>query len=156
MPNRLRQLMPNFARHEGRWIGIYRHCTPSGALNDSYEVRITVEFPDDGNCDFLLLTHNVWPDGRESRGRYAAHYRDGRLWFDDELVGSMWEIDEFTAYLRFRFRADPAVEVCEMLQLSPDGRHRARTWHWFRNKVLFQVTLTEERRDESLEGVQEA
>jgi hypothetical protein len=114
-----------------------------------YEVRITVEFPDAGSCDFRLLTHNVWPDGRDSRGVYEAIFRDGRLWFDGELVGSLWEVDEFTAYLRFRFRDDPGVEVCEMLQLTPDGQHRARTWHWFRDKKLFQITLTDERRDQA-------
>ena len=148
MTNHVQKNMPNFYRHVGKWIGTYRHCTPTGALNDSYEVRITVEFPTDGSCDFRLITHNVWSDGRDSRGLYEAHFRDGRLWFDGDLLGSLWEIDEFTAYLRFRFRDDPSIEVCEMLQLSPDGKHRARTWHWFRDKILFQVTLTDERRDD--------
>ena len=148
MANRLQELMPNFSRHEGAWIGMYRHCKPAGQLNDSYRVRTKVECPDDGTCDLRLIIHNVWPDGRDSRRLHEAHFRDGRLWFDDQLIGSLWEIDEFTAYLRFSFREDPATEVCEMLQLSPDGRNRARTWHWFRDKILFQVTLTDERRDD--------
>ncbi len=146
MPNRLRSLMPNFARHEGRWIGTYTHTTPSGALIDRYEVRIFSEFPDDGSCDFRLNTHNLWPDGRETRASFDTNFRDGRLWFDGDLVGSMWEIDDFTVYLRFGYRRDPSIDVCEMIQISKDGLNRARTWHWFRDEKLFQLTRTEERR----------
>jgi hypothetical protein len=147
MPNRLRDLMPNFARHEGNWIGTYTHITPAGDLVDTYEVRIFSEFPTEGGCDFRLNTHNIWADGRESRASFDTVYRDGRLWFDsDILVGSMWEVDDFTLYLRFGYRDDPAIEVCEMIQISKDGRNRARTWHWFRDEKLFQVTLTNERR----------
>jgi hypothetical protein len=146
MPNRLHQLMPNFARHEGRWIGTYTQITPSGETIDSYEVRTFAEFPEDGSADFRLNVHNIWPDGRDSKASFDANYRDGRLWFDGILVGSLWEIDDFTVYLRFGYRDDPAIEVCEMFQITEDGRRRARTWHWFRDKTLFQITLTEERR----------
>jgi hypothetical protein len=58
----------------------------------------------------------------------------------------MWEVDDFTLYLRFGYRDDPTIEVCEMIQISKDGQNRARTWHWFRDEKLFQVTLTNERR----------
>ena len=146
MPNALHELMPNFARHEGRWIGTYRLITPSGDAIDSYDVRTFAEFPDDGSCDFRLNVQNIWPDGRETAASFEANYRDGRLWFDGILVGTLWEIDDFTVYLRFGFRGDPTVEVCEMFQITPDGRHRARTWHWFRDQTLFQITLSEERR----------
>jgi hypothetical protein len=142
MPNRLSTLMPHFSRHEGNWIGNYSHCTPQGQQLDRYEVRINAEFPD----DFRLHTHNVWPDGRDSRGVYPADFKDGRLWFAGELVGSLREIDDFTVYLRFSFRDAPDIDVCEMIQISQDGQHRARTWHWFRAQQLFQITLTEERR----------
>jgi hypothetical protein len=146
MPNRLQTLMPGFIRHEGRWIGTYTIIDPSGAQLDRYEVRILAEFPTEG-CDFRLNTHNIWPDGRETTGRYEAHFRDGRLWFEDQLVGALWEIDDFSVYLRFSFEHDPSITVCEMIQISDDGQHRARTWHWFRDQKLFQITLAEERRD---------
>lgn len=146
MPNRLNVLMPHFARHEGQWIGTYTHTTPDGAVNDQYEVRIIAELPDDQSSDFRLITHNIWADGRESRGVYEAVYRDGKLWFDGDLIGSMWEVDDMTVYLRFGFRHDPSITVCEMLQISADGQRRARTWHWFRDETLFQITLTKERR----------
>jgi hypothetical protein len=91
-------------------------------------------------------THNVWPDGRETRGLYESVYRDGKLWFDGDIIGSMWEIDDFTSYLRFTFRRDRSIDVCEMLQISSNGQHRARTWHWFRDEKLFQITRTREWR----------
>ncbi len=146
MANRINALMPQFARCEGRWIGTYTHMTPQRREIDHYEVRILAELPDDGSCDFRLNTHNVWPDGRETRGVFEANYRDGRLWFDGDLIGSMWEVDDFTTYLRFGYRADPSIDVCEMIQISQDGRSRARTWHWFRDQKLFQITLTDEQR----------
>ena len=44
------------------------------------------------------------------------------------------------------FAAEPDVHVCEMIQLSADGRHRARTWHWFRAGKLYQIwPATDER-----------
>jgi hypothetical protein len=33
-----------------------------------------------------------------------------------------------------------------MLQISSNGQHRARTWHWFRDEKLFQITRTREWR----------
>jgi hypothetical protein len=33
-----------------------------------------------------------------------------------------------------------------MIQLSPDGKHRARTWHWFRDHQLWRITLVREHR----------
>jgi hypothetical protein len=77
---------------------------------------------------------------------HEADYRNGRLWFAGDIIGSMWEVDDFTVYLRFDYRRDPAVTVCEMIQISDDGLARARTWHWFRERKLFKITLTNERR----------
>jgi hypothetical protein len=77
---------------------------------------------------------------------HEANYRDGRLWFAGDLIGSMWEVDDFTVYLRFSYRKDPGITVCEMIQIGDDGQHRARTWHWFRDRKLFKITLTNERR----------
>jgi hypothetical protein len=40
----------------------------------------------------------------------------------------------------------PDGRVTEMIQLSSDGLHRARTWHWFRAQALDRITLVRERR----------
>jgi len=51
-----------------------------------------------------------------------------------------------TLYIRFGFAGDPGGYVCEMIQLSPDGLHRARSWHWFRDHALWRTTLVREHR----------
>jgi hypothetical protein len=152
MTNPVREAMPNFARHVGRWVGTYTHITPDGATLDHYEVRTLSELPDDGGCDMRLILHNLWPDGRETHVVHEARYRDGRLWFAGDLVGSLWEVDDFTVYMRFGYRGDPSLTVCEMFQISDDGQHRARTWHWFKDQKLFKITLTRERRVPALAG----
>jgi len=38
------------------------------------------------------------------------------------------------------------LSVAEMIQLSADGLHRARKWHWYRRGALEKVTLVRERR----------
>jgi hypothetical protein len=144
--NSIQTLMPVLARGGGRWVGTYRHFDPDGVLLDSYEVRTHSEFPWDGRDDYRLHTHNIWPDGRETKATHVADYRDGLLWWKGGLTGWMKELDRETVYLRFGFEADPTVTVCEMIQVSQDGQHRARTWHWFRDDVMFKVTLTKERR----------
>ena len=146
MPNRLNSLMPTFARHEGRWTGTYTHMTPDQKVIDHYRVHITAELPDEGPVDFRLHTHNVWPDGREQRGIYEARFSGGKLLFEQQLIGSLWDIDDVSSYLRFSFEHDPSITVFEMLNISADGQNRARTWHWFRDQKLFQITLTDEWR----------
>jgi len=55
-------------------------------------------------------------------------------------------IEPQTLYMRFAYATDPASQVAEMIQLSPDGQHRARTWHWLRDGQLWRITLVRERR----------
>ena len=70
-----------------------------------------------------------------------------RIVFDDGRIrGECWAIASDTLYLWFGFAATPESNVTEMIQLSADGRHRARTWHWFRDGALEKVTLVRERR----------
>ena len=72
MTNRIHELMPEFARHEGRWTGTYTHITPTGEVLDHHAVHILAEFPNDGTADFRLNTHNVWGDGRSERAHVQA------------------------------------------------------------------------------------
>lgn len=137
---------PVLARGCGHWTGTYTHLSPEGDLLDRHRVETLSEFPDDGSADFRLHVHNIWPDGRESRITLLADYRNDRLEWRDRLVGWMDELDAQSVYLNFTYADDPAIRVCEMIQVSPDGLNRARTWHWFRDDILFKVTLTSERR----------
>ncbi|KQM22218.1 hypothetical protein [Novosphingobium sp. Leaf2] len=140
------QRFPVLARGCGRWTGTYTHLDPAGGLIDEHAVDTDSDFPTDGAADFCLRIHNRWRDGRETRIELLADYRNDRLEWRDRLVGWMSEIDEQTVYLNFTYANDPAIRVCEMIQVSPDGQSRARTWHWFRDERLFKVTLARERR----------
>lgn len=140
---------PVLTRGSGRWTGTYAHLDPAGALVDEHEVDTQSEFPTDGSSDFRLRIHNRWPDGRESRIELLADYRNDRLEWRERLVGWMNELDDQTVYLNFTYAADPSIRVCEMIQVSPDGTSRARTWHWFRDERLFKITLAREKRAEA-------
>lgn len=137
---------PVLARGAGRWTGTYTHLAPTGGLIDEHEVDTQSEFPSDGSADFRLRIHNRWQDGRESQIELLADYRNDRLEWRERLVGWMQELDEQTVYLNFTYANDPSIRVCEMIQVSPDGQNRARTWHWFRDDRLFKVTLAREAR----------
>lgn len=140
------QNFPVLARGCGTWTGTYTHITPDGDVLDKHAIDTISRFPDDGSADFSLDIRNSWSDGRETRITLQADYRNGRLEWRDRLVGWMEEIDDRTVYLNFTYADDPSIRVCEMIQNSPDGQHRARTWHWFRNDRLFKITLTNETR----------
>jgi hypothetical protein len=90
-----------------------------------------------------------WPDGREFELVYDADF-DGagdRIVIDtDRMTGSCRAIDDDVLYIEFGFRATPRQRVGEMIQLSRDGRHRARTWHWYEDERLARLTLVRERR----------
>lgn len=137
---------PVLARGCGRWEGSYTHLDPAGAIIDQHAVETVSDFPDDGTADFRLRVHNRWEDGRETRIELLADYRNDRLEWRERLVGWMGEIDAQTVYLNFNYASDPSIRVCEMIQISPDGMSRARTWHWFKDEVLFKITLAREVR----------
>ena len=145
--NPIREHLPLLARHEGLWEGEYTHLGPDRGVQDQHLFRILVEIPDAGPAHYRQSSHYWWPDGRSQQLVYEGCCRDSRVHIDDGRIrGACWAIDDETLYITFGFHADPAGHVCEMIQLSPDGAHRARTWHWFRDHVLWRVTLVREHR----------
>jgi len=147
----IRSEMPLLARHEGVWEGVYRFVTPQLELLDQYDFRIRVSFPDDGlgGITYRQESHYTWPDGREEQLDFEAQYTgNGRVEFGGRLSGHMFELDDRTLYLNFGFTDDPSVDVCEMIQLAANNSDRARTWHWFKDGRLFQLTLVDEHRAE--------
>jgi hypothetical protein len=74
-------------------------------------------------------------------------YRDGRLWWDTGLIqGHAWQGDERTCILTWERTDTPGAHLYELIVLAPDGRTRARTWHWFRDGECYQRTLIDEGR----------
>lgn len=137
-------------RSAGIWEGEYTHIAPADRrVLELQRFRIRAEVFDSGPLNYRQTSHYWWPDGREEELQYTGVLRpsDDRMVFDTGRIrGECWAIEPGTLYLWFGYSATPDVRVTEMIQLSPDGEHRARTWHWFRAHVLERITLVRERR----------
>jgi hypothetical protein len=147
----IKREMPLLARHAGVWAGTYRFITPQLEPVDQYDFRIRVSFPDDaaGGITYRQESHYSWPDGREQDLTFEAQYAgNGVVELAGGLAGHIRELDDRTIYLNFSFDDQPGVDVCEMIQLAHNNNDRARTWHWFKDGKLFQLTLVDERRVE--------
>ena len=137
-------------RHRGVWEGRYTHIAPPDwRVVATQDYRIEVETFDEGPVAYRQTSHYRFPDGRTETLRYEGALRaaDDRIVFDDGRIrGECWAIEDGTLYMWFAYAAAPASRVTEMIQLSGDGLHRARTWHWFEHEVLVKLTLVQERR----------
>lgn len=139
--------MPLLARHEGQWAGTYTFIDRSNTITDHHESHLTCSFPEDGEYPYLQVNEYRWPDGREERIEFPGSYADGKLHFDTERIkGFCWEIDERCIVLHWQYQADPSVTLYELIHLDDSGKHRTRTWHWFKDGQCFQRTLIDERK----------
>jgi hypothetical protein len=144
----IRQDMKLLVRHEGEWKGTYTHVDLDGTVVDRHESHLTCRFPnsDDGIAYHQTNTY-MWPDGRTEVHEFPATYANGNIWFDTARIrGHAWEIDDNTIVLTWVYKERPEMYLYEMIQLSRDGNHRARTWHWFQDDRLYRRTLIDEQR----------
>ncbi len=143
----IRKGMPVLARHEGQWEGVYIHVDTDNKEVDRHKSRLQCNFPADGQFPYYQINTYIWDDGKVEEIHFPATYRDGRIWWDtDRIEGSAWEIDARTVMLTWTRKGEPGTYLYEMIQLSEDGQHRGRTWHWFHNDQLFKRTCIQERR----------
>lgn len=144
----IRDEMPLLTRHEGEWRGAYVHVDEDGAVVDRHASHLECRFPDGGG--YHQVNRYTWPDGRRERIDFPARFEADptpRIVFDTErILGHAWEVDERTIVLTWHYRADPGNHLYEMIQLSDDSTHRARTWHWFDGGRLVRRTLISEER----------
>lgn len=135
-------------RHVGVWEGEYTHVAAADRrLLDVQIFRIRVEVFDFSPIAYRQTSRYWERDGRERELVYVGSLSGDRIVFDDGRIhGACWAIDDDALYMKFGYRSDPAIAICEMFQLSADGQHRARTWHWLRAGVLERLTLVRERR----------
>ena len=140
--------IPLLARHEGTWAGTYRFITPQLELIDQYDFRINVVFPDEGKGGITYRQESfyTWPDGRTRELTFEGTYEEGRVVLRGRIAGSITELDDRTLNVHFWFDDQPGVDVLEAIHLAKNNLDRARTWHWFKNEKLFQLTLVDERR----------
>jgi uncharacterized protein YeaC (DUF1315 family) len=145
--NQVVATMPSLLRHEGVWEGIYRLVDAEGQALDWHHSRIEVRFPSDGPHDYMQHNHFTWPDGRELRVEHPAVCRNGVLLWDTEHIhGKAWSVDERSTVLTWKRHDTPDAELYELIVINEHNTQRSRTWHWFRQGLLYQRTLIDERR----------
>jgi hypothetical protein len=146
----IREAMPILARHEGVWEGTYTYFNAANEKVDEHASRLFCRFPDEGPFPYHQTNHYTWGDGRTEVREFPAEYRNGRIWWDNELIKG-WAaevgLDEYnrTVMLYWQRQGDPQLYLYEMIQLSDDGLNRCRTWHWIRSGVLETRTAIQEK-----------
>jgi hypothetical protein len=145
--NQVVATMPALTRHEGIWEGTYRVVDALGQPLDTHRSRIEVRFPQEGPHDYLQHNHFIWDDGRELKAEHPAVCRAGVLYWDSEHIhGRAWSVDERSTVLTWRRHDTPDAELYEIIVINETNNQRSRTWHWFRQGVLYQRTLIDEQR----------
>ena len=138
--------MPVLARGSGRWTGQTRVISPEGKPLDSYTVDTVTRFPTDGSADYSAHVIHTWPHGKQRDIVILADYRGNQLEWRTPATGQMREIDDRAVYVTFSLAHDPSVKVRGLINISPDGTQRTRTWHWFKDEELFRLSLAWEVR----------
>ena len=145
----IKRVMPLLARHEGVWDGWYRTFDREGNKVDEHRSRLICRFPETGPYPYHQTNIYTWDDGRTETRDFPATLRDGRVWFDTELITG-WAaevpLDDFrrTVMLYWERKGEPGLFLYEMIQLSDCGRFRQRTWQWIRDGRTLQRTLIDE------------
>ena len=146
---------PVFARHVGVWEGTYTVIDRSGRALDHHKSRLSCAIEGD---TWSQTNRYTWEDGREEVRDFPAQWREGRIWFDTELI-SGWAaevaLDEFnrTLMLYWQRKNESDLYLYEMIQLSDCGRHRHRVWQWIRDgRIHMRTLIDEEKVSDSWEG----
>ena len=103
------------------------------------------EFPENG--EFAYIQHNlfIWPDGKEQRYTLPGRLQDDKLWWDTPTFsGCAWQTDFDIILLNLTRKDEVGANFFEMITLGETGKHRARTWQWFREGQLYKRTLCTE------------
>jgi len=147
----LRKAMPILARQEGVWEGVYRYYDESGKQIDEHQSRLVCRMPSGGKHDYHQTNYYTWADGKTDIRDFPARYREGRLWFDNELiVGWAAEVplDAFnrTLMLYWTRKGEPDTYLYEMIQIDDAARQRTRVWQWIRGGAIRMRTCIDEKK----------
>ncbi len=147
----LRAAMPILSRQERIWDGTYRYYDHTGRLFDEHRSRLVCRIPESGPFDYHQTNHYTWADGRTEVREFPATYRDGRIWFDNDLIKG-WAaevpLDEFnrTLMLYWKRKGESDTYLYEMIQIDDEARLRSRVWQWITAGRLRMRTLIDERK----------
>lgn len=141
--------MPLLARHEGVWDGTYSYFDHNNNKIDEHASRLLCRMTGKDDIPYHQTNHYTWPDGRTVVRDFPATYREGRIWWDNELIQG-WAaevpLDEHnrTMMLYWQRTGDPSLYLYEQIQIADCGQNRCRTWHWIRDGVLETRTAIQE------------
>lgn len=147
----LKDSMPLLARHEGVWEGTYRYYDADGKMIDEHKSKLVCRFPDSGPYPYHQTNHYTWADGRTDVREFPAHFRNGRIEWDNELIKG-WASDvpldanARTTMLYWVRKDEPDMYLYEMIHLSDCGKFRSRVWQWIKGGKTLQRTLIDETR----------
>ena len=145
----IKQAMPLLARNEVVWEGWYRYYdTATGKLTDQHRSRLICRLGDDV-ADYHQTNYYYWEDGRLEVREFPAWYENGRIHWDNDLIkgwAAAMQPDDYnrSTCLNWTRTNEPGLYLYEMIQLTDDGKNRARTWQWFKDGKCFQRTLIDE------------
>ena len=136
---------PAHFAHEGVWEGKYRHVSADGRDEGSFQSRVTCEFPQKDGVIYLQTTELWTPEGAYSKASFEGMDRGDHLYYDAPTFhGRSWEVEGGHLMLNLIRKDEPGAYFVEVIIMGEGGRHRARTWHWFRDGQLYRRTLCEE------------
>lgn len=147
----LKTVMPLLARNEGIWEGWYRYYDQQGNKVDEHRSKLICRFPASGPYPYHQTNHYTWSDGKREVRDFPATFRDGRVWFENELIHG-WAaevpLDDHhrTIMLYWTRKDEPDTYLYEMIQVSDCGRYRQRVWQWIRDGQCVLRTLIDEQK----------
>ncbi|MEN9836698.1 MAG: hypothetical protein RLZ79_366 [Pseudomonadota bacterium] len=145
----LRAHMPLLARQAGVWAGVYRYYDADGNKIDEHRSRLICRIPDSGPHHYHQTNEYTWSDGRQEIREFKGSFRDGKLWFDSELIEG-WAAEEpldehrRTLLLYWVRRGETDTYLYEMIQVDDACRQRTRVWQWIRGGATRMRTLIDE------------
>ena len=143
----LAAVMPAMLRHEGTWNGVYTTVDIEGNVTDRHQSRVTCEFPDAGPYVYVQKNRFDWDNGDKFETEFGGVLDGDRIrWDNERFTGYGWVTQDDIVLLTLDRNDRPGEQFTEIIVLAPDGRSRGRTWHWFREGVLYQRTLCDEHR----------
>ncbi len=146
------EAMPILAKNVGVWEGWYRYYdAKTGELIDQHRSRLLCRlFTDEDGVDrYHQTNYYFWEDGRTDIRDFPAFYKDGRIWWDNDLIKG-WcaqmqpDDNDLSTCLFWQRTNEPGLSLYEMIQNNPEFTNRARTWQWLRDGVCYQRTLIDE------------
>ena len=146
MPNPLKQIMPAIYHHQGVWEGVYQVVDMDGRLIDQHDSRVECIFPEQGEVVYIQKNRFEWEDGRIYEAEFGGVLSGQRIYWDTPTFsGYGWQASPGIFLLELDRKDIPGASFSEAIVMGDSLKHRARTWHWFKDGMCYQRTLCNER-----------